>query len=479
MTTNTDLANKVTTFTKFFYSIGDFGPSLTVTARTLFWLYFIVTIIGVDVGVAGIVFLVGRVWDAINDPLIGTWSDRFRSRWGRRRPFLLIGSIPFGIGFFLMFAPPPFEGNIAAAIYYSLIFIFYDTAYTFVSAPYTALTSELTEDYDERASLASWRTAASIFGAFISAALFKLIAESVFVGWFANELALAADSPTVLRYSYMLAGAIWGFFGALTPLFVVAFVREPERNYIQSADSEQTTSFNVVETLREVFANRPFMIGAMISLFTFTAVDMISAVFVWFLVYYMQIPAPFDSIVLAIVLGVAFLSMPLTIRLMHMWGKARMFIRMMTFWAVTMIIISFLPPGAQTATMVLAFFAGLGYGAGNAVPWAIIADVIEEDEWRTGKRQEGVYAGFLTLTRKASAAIAVGILVPQVLSWAGFVEGAAAAQPESAQFALRMFMGAVPALLLVLSMIAAAYYPLNREAHGELRRKLAERRAGN
>ena len=66
-------------------------------------------------GLAGVAFIIGRFWDGVNDPLIGILSDRFRSRWGRRRPFMLLGALPFGVGFFLMFSPPPFEGNVAAA----------------------------------------------------------------------------------------------------------------------------------------------------------------------------------------------------------------------------------------------------------------------------------------------------------------------------------------------------------------------------
>ena len=92
------------------YGLGDWGAASASTARTLFWFYFTVTVVGVDVGLAGVAFIIGRFWDGVNDPLIGILSDRFRSRWGRRRPFMLLGALPFGVGFFLMFSPPPVRG---------------------------------------------------------------------------------------------------------------------------------------------------------------------------------------------------------------------------------------------------------------------------------------------------------------------------------------------------------------------------------
>ncbi|MBI1297357.1 MFS transporter [bacterium] len=455
---------KLSNFTKAVYGLGDWGASSATTARSLFWLFFIVSVVGVDIQLAGLAFVIGRIWDGINDPLVGTLSDRLRSRWGRRRPFMLLGALPFGVGFFLMFNPPPFDDPVLGALYYGAVFILYDTAYTIVNAPYAALTSELTEDYDERSSLAGWRMANSIFASLLTAGLFKLLAENVFVNWF--------EGPDALVSGYAVAGALWGLVGVIAPLLVVAFVREPTR-YLE----EDTEPVNLIQLTREVFSNRPFRIGAIIYLLAFGAVDIITAVFVWFLIFYMQLPPPQDSLVLALVLGVAFLSMPLNVWLMKKFGKGKTYAGMMTFWAVVMVVISLLPPGNLPLVLLLGALAGLGYGAANAVPWAILADVIEEDEWKTGKRREGVYAGFLVMLRKLATAVGIGIVLPQILASSGFVEGNVATQPESAVFMLRIFMGAVPAVLLVISMWAALHYPITRESHAELVSKLAERRA--
>jgi glycoside/pentoside/hexuronide:cation symporter, GPH family len=290
-----------------------------------------------------------------------------------------------------------------------------------------------------------------------------LLAENVFAAWFTG--------PDAIRSGYAVAGAIWGLMITVTPLMVVAFVREPQRVLVKDEDP-----INFVRITREVFSNRPFRIGAMIYLLAFTAVDIITAVFVWFLVYHMQLNPPLDSAVLAIVLGVAFLSMPLNVYLMRRYGKGRTYTGMMIFWSAVMIGISALPPGNVPLVMIAAALAGLGYGAASAVPWAIVADVIEEDEWVTGKRREGVYNGYLVMLRKFATAFAVGFAVPQILAATGFVSGTADSQPESAVLALRIFMGLVPTVLLILSMIAAVRYPVTRENHAALRQKLEARR---
>jgi len=106
--------------------------------------------------------------DYVNDPLVGYISDRVRSRWGRRRPFLLFGFLPFAVAFALLWWRPPIAGQVGLAIYYAIAYLLYDTAATLVYMPYFALTPELTMDYDERTSLTSYRAAFSIVGSLVA-----------------------------------------------------------------------------------------------------------------------------------------------------------------------------------------------------------------------------------------------------------------------------------------------------------------------
>jgi GPH family glycoside/pentoside/hexuronide:cation symporter len=460
-TTSVIDSEKLPVRTKLVYGIGDWGTAAATMARQLFWFVFLTEIVGLPAGVAGVVSFFGRFWDAINDPLIGTISDHISSRWGRRRPFFLIGAIPFGVSFFLMFAAPSLPNLTSYALYYIVVFLIFDTSYTLINVPYTALTAELTEDYDERSSLTGWRMSVAILANLVTAGLFKLLAESVFAGWF-------EPSPNALQYGYAVSAAFWGLSMTLSTLTIFTFIREP---HITKA---QEVPIRPIQTFKEVFSNRPFRLAATIYLLTLVAVDVVSTVMVPFMLFYLGVDRGWDSGMLAIVMFVGFLTMPLTIKVTRTFGKIKTYIATMCLWGIVMLALGQVPPGVDPIYIILVgVIAGLGFGAANVIPWALIADVVEVDEWNTGQRREGIYAGYLVFFRKLTASIAV-FAVGTVLTATGYDQAVKSA--ESLQ-ALRIMISIVPAILVALAILVAMRYPLTREAHTELRRKLAERRA--
>ncbi len=154
--------------TKIMYGIGDTGFSLTMTIVTAYFAIFLTDVVGIMPGTAAIAIFIGRSWDYFNDPLVGHLSDRTRTRWGRRRPFLLFGAIPFALAFFLMWLHPAFESQVLLAIYYAVAYVLFDTAATFCYMPFFALTPELTSNYDERTSLTTTRMFFSIFASLVA-----------------------------------------------------------------------------------------------------------------------------------------------------------------------------------------------------------------------------------------------------------------------------------------------------------------------
>ncbi len=174
-----------------------------------FQLYFLTDVAGLRPSYAGWAVGVSRLWDAVNDPLIGLLSDRLRTRWGRRRVLLLFGSVPLGVFFMLMWVVPAQE-QLWLAVYYAIAFILFDTAFTVVHVGYNSLTPEMTSDYDERSSLNGYRMVFSIAGT-----LGAIILATV-LGWYISD-------PQML---YLALGIGLGFFSMIPPLVVFSITRE-------------------------------------------------------------------------------------------------------------------------------------------------------------------------------------------------------------------------------------------------------------
>ncbi|HEY9805804.1 MAG TPA: MFS transporter, partial [Candidatus Obscuribacterales bacterium] len=193
---------KLSLSTKLAYGAGDLGPAITANLLGVFLLFFFTSVAGLGAGLAANILMIGKVWDAINDPIVGTLSDRTQSRWGRRHPWMIFGAIPFGIFFFLQWLVPRFSSNSVdnqwgLFWYYVGISILFNTFYTAVNLPYTALTPELTQDYNERTNLNSFRFAFSIGGSILSLILALVIFRTV-QGDSAHQYLVLAGVCTVL-----------------------------------------------------------------------------------------------------------------------------------------------------------------------------------------------------------------------------------------------------------------------------------------
>ena len=452
--------------TKLIFGMGDWGPSAASTARNVFWFVFLTNVVGLGPGVAGGLWLVGRLWDAINDPIIGSLSDRLSSRWGRRRPFLLLGAIPFALTFFMLFIVPPIESRLALTIYYGVVFLLYDTLFTIVNVPYLALVPELAEGYDDRSSLTGWRIAFSFLAQLVTAGGFKLLAEQVFTPWFGG-------GPEAIRMGYALAAGLWAISMAV-PLIVLALViREPDGEPVESP-------VRPVKDFKEVFRNKPFRLAALIYLLCFTTGDIIMIIFVRFLIDYVQLRPGLDNLVLALVLGTSLLSIPFVLALMRRTDKRMAYLIGIGFMVAVLVVGAFMPVGGGNLIFLGVVPAGIGFAAMSIIPWAIVADVVDVDELQTGERREGLYTGYLVFLRKFGTGILV-FGVGQLLSIGGFISstngGQFIEQPASALNVMRMLVTILPAITLTLSLALAWRFPIDRKSYESIQHELEERRA--
>ena len=228
---------------KLLYGSGDWGLSSIGIMRSIFYALYLTDVVGIEPRLASFGALVGIVWDAVNDPLIGMLSDRVQTRWGRRRPFLLWFAFPFGLSFVILWSAPNWESQIALMIYVMLAFMISDTLTTLVAMPYLALTPELTRDYDERTALSSFRTVFQLLAAMAVVVAAPMIVDEVI------------QMGGTQQQGYMLVGAIFGLSGAIPLFFIGWFVRE-------KPSPEQQEDLPFRETLRVAWKNIPFRYAA-------------------------------------------------------------------------------------------------------------------------------------------------------------------------------------------------------------------------
>ena len=455
---------KLSFSTKLAYGAGDLGPAITANVVAVFLLIFFTNVAGLPAGLAGSILLIGKVWDAINDPIIGMLSDRTQSRWGRRHPWMMFGAIPFGIFFFLQWIVPGFD-DWGKFWYYVIIGILFHTCYTIVNLPYTALTPELTQDYDERTSLNSFRFAFSISGSILSLIL-ALVVLDLFKG-----------DPIK---QYLVLGGVCAFISIL-PLYWCVFgtrkrVIETERQRLAASQPE---SLPYLQQLKIAFSNRPFLYVIGIYLCSWLAVQNTVAVIPYFVKNWMQLAdADFTKVVIA-VQATGLLMLFVWSAVSKRWGKKAVYFMGMSLWIIAEVGLFLLQPGQVGLMYVMAVMAGFGVSTAYLIPWSMIPDVIELDELQTGQRREGIFYGFMVLLQKV--ALALGLFgVGWVLQDSGF-KATIAGQPEpiqpaSALWAIRLMVGPAPLVVLLIGLVLAYFYPITKEVHAEILLKLEERK---
>ena len=458
---------------KLLYGSGDWGISSIGMMRSIFYAIYLTDVVGLEPRLASFGALVGIVWDAVNDPLIGLISDRLHTKWGRRRPFLLWFAIPFGLSFIILWSAPDWDSQIALLIYVTISFMISDTLTTLVSVPFMSLTPELTPYYDERTSLTSFRSFFQLVGA-----LSMVIAAPTIV-----DLVLRTGGSQ--QQGFMTVGAIFGAISAIPLLLIGFFIRE-------TSTPEQRQSLPYLQTLKAAWKNRPFRYAVGLHMLNWTTVDMVAIIFPYFLLYwvakgdlfasihFLGFDLAYESAFFGILMLVCILFIPFWLWLSKVRDKREAYAWGMTFWVLVTFLIYTIQPGQTDTLLLLAALAGVGVSAAYTLPDSLFADVIEWDELRTGRRQEGIFYGIRALIRKLTGALVIFITL-QALGWAGYVtppeDVVQFMQSDSALSMIRLLVSPIGAWMLSGTIILAWLFPLSREQHHRIQRLLERRRA--
>jgi len=455
---------KLKTSTKWFFALGDIFQGGFFNVVNFFYSIFLTDVVGISPYWAGAVFLLGKVWDAVNDPAMGIISDNTRSKRGRRRPYFLFGAPLVAVFFVMMWYPLSSGSDAAKILFYIFAYLLMDAASTIVSVPFLAMSAELSTDYDERTSITNIRMVVSLISSIACA-----VAPMMIVGMYRD-----------VRTGYIVMSVIFGLLFAL-PLLLVYF-KVPEREAFSGGEKIN---------LKEMFATlrlRVFRQFIAMYLCIVVAMDVISMIFAYYMTYNLGRAGEL-SFVLGTLLVAEVAAVPLASKYAERKGKNHAIVLGNLGW-IACGVASMAITGDSPGFVIYALAVVLGgFIAFSLVGFtSLFGDVTEVGEYRFGTRAEGSFSGIQQLIRKIASAVANWAALT-LLGLVGFakpveaiVEGATTlvnqAQTPAVLFTIKCILGVTSVILLVPATVIALRWTLSKEKHAKLIEFLDRRRAG-
>ena len=449
------------------YGVGAVGEGIGYNVFFAFFTFFLTTQAGIAPAVAGVISGIAVLWDAVTDPVIGNWSDRTRNPRGRRRPFIMTGSVLFGVAIALLYV----DLNIpytAKVVYYILVNMLYWLALTTCVIPHISLGSELTEDYDERTKLRTYAVTLMGIGTLIAVGTPLLLVES-----YTNMTGSA-------RAGWALAGATYGALTILVYQLCCRFLKGKEpKNPNLEADAKQTGIKESLATFKvnagKALRNKPLGHLLGITFFVNVVVTLGSGLAIYLLTYVYQYNEARSSLVytlqgIFVVIAAALMGI-----LAGKMGKKLVMAISIVIYMAAYIVIAVLPISFPTLVVSLVLFA-----LGNSGYWAMIyamsydASIIEQI--RSGEKPDGLYTSLIGLVMKFGNALG-SVVVGVGLQLIGFSE-TSETQTEAVVRGIRSLYAFSPAVILVVALVFAVIYPLTRQRYDRLSKALEEKQAG-
>ncbi|MDC3220007.1 MFS transporter [Saprospiraceae bacterium] len=432
----------------------------------MFLLFFYTDVFGITAAAAGTMFLVARLWDTANDPIMGMICDRTNTRWGKFRPYLLYGALPFTIIGILTFTTPDL-GPTGKLIYAYITYTLMMMVYTAVNVPYASLLGVMTKDTDERTSLASFR----FIGGF-SAGLMVTATANYLVEYFKTTGDLASAYQKTVAIYAIIAGVF----------FVLTFMGTKER-----LDPEEVESSTLKEDLNDLIKNKPWfiMLGAAIAVLVFNSLRGAAILFYFkyfigdqTIVYFGEVTqgalaSAFMSSGYATSLIGVVLAIPVATRI----GKKNTFMLSGIICAVLCTLFFFLPPEQIELIFLINILIGISSAIVFPLIWAMYGDVSDYSELKTGHRATGLIFSSSSMSQKLGWTIG-GAISGWILAAYGFV--ANEAQTPESIMGIRLMISIFAAVGALISVAIMYYYPLTEKyMKEEVAVKLEEAREKN
>ncbi|MDR1867058.1 MAG: MFS transporter [Treponema sp.] len=426
------------------FGIFDLGGNMLFTVTGFWCLNYLTDTVGLAAALAGIAVMVGKVWDAVTDPVMGYISDRTKTRFGRRRPYLLIGAPLMVLTMWFFFTKPAIDSVSLLTVWATVALMFLNTASTIINIPYSSLTPELSDDYHERTSLNGYRFGCAVFGTIIGAAAVQPI-----VGLFPNQ-----------TVGFSMVGLILGLIIAGTTLLTFFGTKEKTNHTIP------TEPF--FATYKVVFTNRPYVVLLMTYALHLTGITLLQGILVYYTKYIYHNEALTTPAMLLLLLT-AMVFIPVSVLISKKIGKKRTyqicFVIIATACAAIFTVGHILGP---LFFLVMMVYAGIGVGFSYVAPFAMVPDAIDYEASRTGDHKEGAYYGIWTFVAKVGQSLAV-FLSGMILDIGGY--SADAVQSTSALFAIRIIIGPVPVVIFIGALLLIERYALDEKTVNMLARQ--------
>ncbi|MFG1880784.1 MFS transporter [Micromonospora sp. NPDC049102] len=421
------------------YAFGSLATGAFGTVPGLLLLPYLTDTLGVAAGVAALLVLLPKAWDVLVNPVAGRISDRTRSRWGARRPYLLVAGLALAVLFAAIFAAP-FDNGPAAATYVALAFLATATAFAFFQVPYMAMPAEMTDDYTERTRLMTWRIAALALAILISGAVAPLVVK-------AGGDGVPGHRWMGLFVATLIAvGALGAFLGTRSAPAGVTGASEP----------------TLRAQLAVAAANRPFRALLICFVVQSAGVATILAGVNYFAGQILRDDRNGPTLLFACFVGPALLVMPLWARAGARLGKRAALViagLILAAGALALVAAPALPP---VVVYLVVAVLGVGYAGQQVFALAMLPDCIADEAARTGRRQAGVFTGLWTAGETFGLALGPGIygLVLQISGYVSSDTGTAAAQSDTARLGVLLGFTLIPALLIAPPILLLRQYTL-------------------
>lgn len=421
----------------FGWGIGSLGTGTLLNAITFLILFYMASVLGIEPALAGALIFASKVYDMFTDPLMGWISDRTRTRFGRRRPYLLLGAVLCPLSMLMLFAPTGLEGN-ALAIYMGAGLLLYATGYTVFNVPYLAMPAEMTPDPYQRSKLMSFRVAMISIGTLAGTAL----APSLLTLWGSGQAAYTRTS--------------W----VMTAIVVVSMAY----CFLATAGAKQTVqSENLVsakDQWRTALANRPFRLLILSKLCQLFGVASAISSLLFLSTIVLKLPESALGVFGLTTTAATIVAMPAWLKISKRLGKRNTYFAGVAIFAPAQLSWLLSGPGeAQAIFMLRAAILGIGTGGIILMAQSMLPDTIEYDHQLSGLRREGVFAAVYSFVEKTSFAFGP-LIIGLLLSGLGFDRSLGQDQSEDAMLAIKIGAAYIPSLASIASALALLGYRL-------------------